>query len=682
VPSLRRLSALVPLVGVPLLLAAGPASAVPGVLPAVDPVAITGDVVDDVDVLSSGDEAEVQAALDTLAQETPYQLYVVYVDDFEDQSGKEWAQATATESGLGADDVVLAVATESRRFALAPESTGELSSEELQQVSRDVEDQLRDDNWAGAAVTAAEGVQSAATGGGAGGAIGGIFVIGLVVIAGVTGLAWLAARRRRRAAEPVQGAPGTGPAGPDGPAGPVDELAALPTAELDRRSSSALVRIDDAIRSSEQELGFAQAEFGPDATREFEQVLARAKQQVTEAFRLRQTLDDDLPDTEPQIRDTATRILRTIGAVSAALDGQKESFDRLRHVRSRAGEALDSHERSAATQRARVEASRTALAALAATYPASALTSVAQNPDQADRLLDEVANAVRLGREAVEGGDRDTAVRYAQAAEEALGQVNTLVGAVERAGADLATAGARLDAAIGSISSDVADAGRLAPRDPEVTARARDAQAAIAAARDARSGTGDPLAALRRITEAEAAIDAALAPMREGQERSRRAAGHLEEALGRLDSALRGTTDFVDTRRGAVGPEARTRLAEAGRLFNAALDHRTTDPERALESARRGEQLVVEAQRLAQRDVEYAEQQQLQGAYGRGRGGMGDTVNGIGGMVLGGILIDSILRGGGGGFGGGWGGGGGFGDGGGGGFDGGGFGDGGFDGGF
>jgi hypothetical protein len=673
VPSLRRLSALVPLVGVPLLVAAGPASAA---LPAVEPVPITSDIVDEVGALD-GDEAEVQAALDDLAAETPYQLYVVYVDDFEDQRGSEWVQQAATESGLGADDFVLAVATESERFALAPESSGELSRDEVAQVYTEVEDVLGTGDWAGAAVTAAQGLQSAATGGGAGGALGGLFVGGLVVIAGVAGVAWLASRRRRRAAEQDAARPGQA-----APAGPADELAALPTAELDRRSSSALVRIDDAVRSSEQELGFAQAEFGPDATREFEQVLARAKQQVTEAFRLRQTLDDDVPDTEPQVRDTATRILRTIGAVSAALDAQKEAFDGLRHVRSRASESLDAHERSAATQRARVEASRTALASLAATYPASAIASVAQNPDQADLLLDEVANAVRLGRAAVEGGDRDTAVRYAQAAEEALGQVQTLIGAVERAGADLATIGARLDTAIGSISADVADAERLAPRDREVAVRATDARAAIEAARAARSGTGDPLAALRRITEAEAAIDAALAPMREAQDRSRRAAGHLEEALGRLDSALRGTTDFVDTRRGAVGPEARTRLAEAGRLFNAALDQRTTDPERALDSARRGEQLVVEAQRLAQRDVEYAEQQQMQGAYGRGRGGMGDTVNGIGGMVLGGILLDSILRGGGGGFGGGWGGGGGFGDGGGFGGDGGGFGDGGFDGGF
>jgi hypothetical protein len=675
VPSLRRLSALVPLVGVPLLVAAGPASAA---LPAVEPVPITSDIVDEVGALD-GDEAEVQAALDDLAAETPYQLYVVYVDDFEDQRGSEWVQQAATESGLGADDFVLAVATESERFALAPESSGELSRDEVEQVYTEVEDVLGTGDWAGAAVTAAQGLQSAATGGGAGGALGGLFVGGLVVIAGVAGVAWLASRRRRRAAEQPADAARPGQAAP---AGPADELAALPTAELDRRSSSALVRIDDAVRSSEQELGFAQAEFGPDATREFEQVLARAKQQVTEAFRLRQTLDDDVPDTEPQVRDTATRILRTIGAVSAALDAQKEAFDGLRHVRSRASESLDAHERSAATQRARVEASRTALASLAATYPASAIASVAQNPDQADLLLDEVANAVRLGRAAVEGGDRDTAVRYAQAAEEALGQVQTLIGAVERAGADLATIGARLDTAIGSISADVADAERLAPRDREVAVRATDARAAIEATRAARSGTGDPLAALRRITEAEAAIDAALAPMREAQDRSRRAAGHLEEALGRLDSALRGTTDFVDTRRGAVGPEARTRLAEAGRLFNAALDQRTTDPERALESARRGEQLVVEAQRLAQRDVEYAEQQQMQGAYGRGRGGMGDTVNGIGGMVLGGILLDSILRGGGGGFGGGWGGGGGFGDGGGFGGDGGGFGDGGFDGGF
>jgi len=605
-----------------------------------DPLRLTGEITDQVGALGD-DEATVQAALDQLAEETPYQLYVVYVDDFGSGDPVDWAQATGSQTGLGSQDLVLAVAVDQRTYALAPESVDGLTSSALDGVANDVEDRLRADDWSGAAVTAADGIRDAATGGGGGGALGWLFVGGLVVIAAITGIAW--ARARRRSREPVGAGRAGGPHVPGGPAG---ELAALPTAELDRRSASALVGIDDALRASEQELGFAQAQFGPDATREFEQVLAQAKAQVTEAFRLRQTLDDDVPDTEPQVRETSTRILHAVAQVSQALDAQKEAFDRLRDLEAHASEALDAHERTATAQRARIEAARGTLAQLAVTYPATALASVEGNPDQAGRLLDEVATALGQGRQAVSSGDRGLAVRYARAAEEALGQVTTLLDAVDRAGTDLATIGARLDAAIASIGSDVQDAERLAPRHPEVAARADGARAAIATAQAARGGSGDPLAALRTITDAEAAIDQALAPMREAQDRADRARQLLDQTLGRVDSALRGTTDYIETRRGAVGPEARTRLAEAHRLFRVAVDQRTTEPEQALGAAQQAERLVREAQSLAQRDVDWYDRNQ--------RGGGGDSgLGNIGGMVLGGIIIDSILRGGGGGFGGG-----------------------------
>lgn len=665
--SSRGWSAAVPLlsalVAAPLLAGAAPAvAAVPEAppLPAADPQALDGEITDQVGALSGGDEATVQAALDRLSDETQYQLYVVYVDEFSTER-IAWVDQTAELTGLGSNDLVLAVATEQRSYVLAPQEVPGLSGGDLDRIAADVEDHLSEDDWAGAAVTAADEVREAATGGGAGSGLGWLFVGGLVVIAALTAVAWASSRRRASRQKIAAGTPGRFPGGPQLPGGPAGELAALPTAELDRRSASALVGIDDALRASEQELGFAQAQFGPHATREFEQVLTRAKADVTEAFRLRQTLDDDVPDTEPQVRETATRILHMVGAASAALDAQKESFDRMRDVESRAGEALDAHERTAAELRARVETSRATLGTLAARYPAEALTSVTGNPDQALALLSEVDTAVEQGRAAVAAGDRAVAVRYARAAEEALGQVGQLLDAVDRAGTELATIGSRLDAAIASISADVDDAQRLAPRHPEVSARAEAARAAITTGQAARAGDGDPLAALRTLTEAEAAIDRALAPMREAQDRATRARQLLDQTLGRVDSALRGTTDYIETRRGAVGPEARTRLAEAGRMFRAAVDQRDTDPEAALGQAQQAERLVREAQQLAQRDVDWYDQQRRGGPGNRGSGGgLGD----IGGMVLGGILIDSILRGGGGGWGGGgahgggWGGGG------------------------
>lgn len=613
--------------GVPLLVGAGP-------MPAATPLTLTGEITDQVGALD-GREDEVQAALDQLAQDTQYQLYVVYVSDFGGANPVDWAQATASVSGLGPDDLVLAVATDARRYALAPESVQGLSSSQVGAASQAAEDQLRDENWAGAAIATADSLRESATGAGSsGGGFGTVLVIGLVVIAGIAALRWFSARRRGTAA------------------GAADELAGLPTAELNTRSASALVAIDDAVKASEEELGFAQAQFGADATREFETVLADAKAQVTEAFRLRQTLDDDIPDTEPQIRETATSILRTCAAVSTMLDAQKAGFDHLRDLESRVDQSLAAHAQTVLTQRARIEPARTTLSTLAASYPPASLTSVAPNPDQATLLLDEVDTAVTQGQEAVARGERGTAVGYARAAEEALSQVATLLDAVERAGSELATAGTRIDAAITSISADLVDVDRLARGDARVAVPAQNARDAIDEARAARAGNGDPLAALREITDAEAALDEALAPMRDKAERDLRAQQQLDDLLGRLESTLRATADFLSTRRGAVGPEARTRLAEAQRLRSVALDQRPVDATAALATAQRAEQLAREAADLAQQDVDRA--QSFQG--GRPGGG----VNGVGGMVLGGIVLDGILRGGGGfGGGGGWSGGGG-----------------------
>ncbi|MBO9553058.1 TPM domain-containing protein [Cellulomonas sp.] len=659
-PRRRASLLLVPaLLGLFLLVGGTPASAA-------EPQTLTGEITDQVGALD-GQQGEVQAALDKLAQDTQYQLYVVYVSDFGGADPVAWAQDTAQQSGLGSEDFVLAVATDARRYALVPQSTGDLSTSDVEKVARATEDQLRNDDWAGAAIAAADGLREQATGGGAGGfGFGGILLVGLLVIGVFVLVGWIRGRSRR---QQVAAAP---------QAAPADELAMLPTAELDRRSSTALVAIDDALRTSEQELGFAQAQFGPSATKEFEEVLAGAKQRVTEAFRLRQTLDDDIPDSEPQVRETATRILRQCQQVAADLEAQKAGFDHLRDLQAGVEQALDAHEQSAAALQGRIEPTRATLTTLAAQYPASALASVTHNPDQARLLLEEIAATIAKGREAVARDERGTAVGYARATEEALDQVSTLLDAVDRAGATLASIGPRLDAAIASISSDLADVRRLAATNQDVAGPAATATAAIETARTARAGTGDPLAALRTITEAEAALDAALAPMREADERARRALGLLDDLIGRLDSTLRATSDFIATRRGAIGPEARTRLAEAERLRSQALDQRGHDPEQALESGRRAQELAVEAQQLAQADVEH--QQDFAGVGGRQGGGF----NNVGGMVLGGILLDSILRGGGG-FGGGhhgggWsdGGGGGWGGGG----DGGGFGDGGFGGGF
>lgn len=631
---------------------------------ATDPLTLTSEVTDVAGVLTADQRAQVQSALDALASATPYQLYVVLLPSFSGKAPLSWVDTTAANSGLGAQDFVLAYTTQAPyQYMLAPASSGQITSSEVTTVAASVEDALRaaktSGDWSVAPVTAAKGLQAAATGStattssgstsGSGIGFGTLLLIGLAVIA-VIALVATARGRRRAAGPPTLPGPAGGPP-------VVDPYADVPTAELDRRASAALVRLDDALRSSEQELGFAQAQFGEDTTGQFAQVLAQGKTRATEAFRLRQTLDDDVPDTEPQVRATAAQILALCAQTASELDAQQGAFDQLRSVQERVGDALDAHERAAAGQRARLDPARATLATLAARFPATALASVTGNVDQAQRLLDDVTTTIAQGRAAVGAGDRATAVGFAKAVEGALAQVDRLLDAIDSAGEDLATIVPRLQGAVTSISSDLADAARLAPADPDVTTRAAEARAAVTVAQQAAAGSGDPLAALSRITTAEAAIDAALAPWREQDEHAGRTRALVDQTLGRVASAVRATNDYIETRRGAVGPQARTRLAEADRIARQADARKGAEPDAALRDAQQAEQLVAEAQRLAQLDVEHDEQNR------RGPGGQsGGGLDGLGGMVLGGILLGQVLGGGhhDSGWGGGWGGGGGF----------------------
>jgi hypothetical protein len=594
---------------------------------------LDGAVTDRADVLD--DTAEVQAALDRLADSTRYQLFVVYVDSFDGLDGPSWANATANNGRLGVDDLLLAVAVEDSLYGLSVDTNIDLSDADLDRIEAATEDALSaaaqapegQGDWGAAAVAAADTTRQVAGGGGSGdgaGAGGSAALVGagVVVVGGVGG--WLWWRRRRHAA----GKPAATPA---------DELAALPTEELERRAASALVEIDDALKTSEQELGFAQAEFGLEATQRFQQTLAQAKADVAQAFGVRQRLDDAEPEAEPQRRQLLAEILRLCDGAADALDAQTESFDQLRRLAQRAPQVLDETEQRAGEIAGRIDVARQTLGTLAATYPRSALESVAANPDQAAALVEHARRAVAEGRTALQKRDRNAAVAQARGAQNALGQAVTLLEAVERAGQDLAEAGPRLDRGIASIAQDVADAERLAPGDPAVMPALLEARATVEQARSARTG-GDPLAALRRLTAAEAALDQALAPVRQKAESDARAAALLRDTLGRVESQIRATDDFVATRRGAVGPEARTRLAEATRLVQEARSL-TGDPTTALQRAQLAERYAQQASQMAQQDAS---------GWGQGTGGGSN----VGGMVLGGILLDSILRGSGGGYGG------------------------------
>ena len=427
--------------GLAVTAAAAPAGAEP-------PVDLTGQVVDLAGVLGDG-TGDVEAAQRDLVDAAGVQLYAVFVDTFDGADGLQWAVDSAERSGIGTDDVVLAVAVEDRQYGLAVPNALGLSDATQSSIRRTaLEPELSAEDWPGAVVATAEALGSALAGDtGTGGAVtpgatstgssgGGLLTFLLLGAVAVGGFLLLRSFRRKQ--QPGRGAAqnhgqghGQGAGGPDGPA-PVD------TATLDSRASTALVRLDDTLRASEQELGFAQAQFGMEETRRFTEVLDAAKEDALAAFTLRQRLDDDIPETEDERRAMLTQILQLCGRAGAAIEEQTTAFDDLRDLQARAPEVLSRTGQRADEVEARVPAATRTLETLARTYPASALASVARNPEQATALLAAARESVAQGRTAVDADDRAAAVAAARIAENAVAQAVPLLDAVDRAGQELA----------------------------------------------------------------------------------------------------------------------------------------------------------------------------------------------------------------------------------------------------
>ncbi len=133
------------------------------------------------------------------------------------------------------------------------------------------------------------------------------------------------------------------------------------TAELEAQASSALVATDDAIKTSDQELGFAVARFGDHAAAPFSAALKSARAEIAAAFKLRQLLDDDIPETEPVRRSMLAEISGRCAEANRLLDEQSQAFDELQNLEARAPEVLAEVDHHVKQQDARAERSERVL---------------------------------------------------------------------------------------------------------------------------------------------------------------------------------------------------------------------------------------------------------------------------------------------------------------------------------
>ncbi|MFP3988152.1 TPM domain-containing protein [Streptomyces sp. E11-3] len=453
--------------------------------------------------------------------------------------------------------------------------------------------------------------------------LGGDVVLPVIAVGCAAALAAYAyAKRKRRAA--TRTTPGGGRQSPPPPA-PLDEL--------DAEASRLLVETDDAVRTSTEELGFAVAQFGDEAVKPFTHALEYARTELAVAFRVRQQLDESVPTGEATQRRILKEIVARCAQAGARLDAESADFDRLRALEQNAPDALDHAERVFREVEGRTGTAEATFAALAARYADSAVAPVAGRVEEAkERLLFTLA---RLGeaRQALDAGDSGTATVRLRAVEGAVDQAGTLVDSVDRLAQELAAATGRLPGALTETEADLGDArgmleGPVAGTSTsDLRGRIARAETVVGEVRETlATGRHDPIDALRRIEEADAALEEALAGTREKADADRRALALLDQAILTSRSGVGAAADYVTTHRGAVGGRARTRLAEALRHLDRAAALAASDTSGALAEAQQAGALARQAQQLAAGDVD---------SYESRSSGDGDGAS----AVLGGILL-------------------------------------------
>ncbi|WP_136609601.1 TPM domain-containing protein [Sinomonas albida] len=643
--TLKTLLTAVGALGLALLPAASPAWAT-------DPVTIPSgtNIVDPTNALGSR-KGDVEKAISDLVSGQKVNLYVVVVDSFTNPSDRTaWAQAVAKNKQMGRSDVLLAIA-KSGTYEVAASSSNskvypKIANIEQNAVVPNLANGKKD--FAQAAIDTAKAVGNAAGGGNGDVSDGNAtpwIVGGVVVVAGAAGAYALSRRRRRSITQAV-----TESGGPD-------SLAGLSLDELRKRASGLLVQADDAIKSGEQELGFAEASYGAEAVGNFSKALSDAKSQLSESFKLQQQLDDHIPDTPQQQRVWLGEIIQRTGAAIQSLADQKADFDALRELERNAPAALDNVDAGVQKATARLAGAEQSLTALRAEYAESAVKQVSDNIAQAQDRLDFVRSASAQGRQNLSQGQTGPAAISVRAAEEALHQSGVLLDAIDKTSAALSSAKENLNSALADTENDLAQAKAMAQggQNGELAGPIAGVEAALAQARqELTQEKTDPVAILARVEKAHQQLDDVLAGVRDKEQQAQRAAASLQQAIRSAQDAIGATSDYIAARRGGVGTEARTRLAEAQRNVDYALSIAQSDPTSALAYAEQANSLAQQAAQIAQQDVD-----QFAG-FGGGWGGGRNYGGGIGGAILGGILIDNILNGGhhdGGGWGGGgWGG--------------------------
>ncbi|MGW2211977.1 hypothetical protein [Streptomyces sp. NPDC001781] len=370
--------------------------------------------------------------------------------------------------------------------------------------------------------------------------------------------------------------------------------AAPAPAESDRRAREALVRADDSVRASEEELPFAAALADERALAPFRQAIHAARTELSAAFALWHRYEEGEPRDPGDRRQALAGVVGRCAEAGRVLDARAGELDRLR--RAEVGPALEVAEGAFRRLAPRAAGARATASELGERYGPAVGARAARCAEEAmDRLVFATAR-LNEARRAADSGEEMRVLRQLRAAEGSVAQAGILVAGTDRTARWLREAAALVPAALTGAEAVLARARATGTPVPS------GADGTLAAVRtELTAGPYDPLDALRRVTRALVRLPGSRS-------------GVLDTAACLVARAAVGEAeDFVAVHRGAVGAGPRSLLTAA--VGTLAAPH----PVEAAVLARR-------ALELADRDV-------------RTHGGPESGAEGTAGAVLGGVLL-------------------------------------------
>src|SRR6202042_1371669 len=243
--------------------------------------------------------------------------------------------------------------------------------------------------------------------------------------------------------------------------------------------------------------------FGEQRTQPFTRAVDNAKAALSQAFTVRQQLDDAIPETRAQRRELLTEVIVAAARADVELESQREAFEEMRDLVVNAPSRLDALTQQIVDLTARIAPAEQRMTELHNEFDSAALASVSTNVTTAkDRLAFAEQNLSQAREKAAKpvSGEQSALVDAVHAAESSLGQARSLLDAVDSAASDIRHAVATLPSLIADIQSGIGHAdSALQTASKTKTPHLRD----LAGARDAAAraldaartgGSADPLA--------------------------------------------------------------------------------------------------------------------------------------------------------------------------------------------